>query len=47
MLMNEERRGIECIAGLDDVPPISGAVVVVSPKTGGGMGGNSRTIALV
>lgn len=41
------RWGIECIAGLDEVPP-SGATVVVAPlKIAGGTGGNSRIMALV
>jgi kynurenine formamidase len=41
------RWGVECIAGLDDVPAIGATVVVAAPKVGGGTGGNSRIMALV
>ena len=41
------RWGVECIAGLDDVPPAGATVVVATPKIGGGTGGNSRIMALV
>lgn len=41
------RWGVECIAGLEDVPPVGATVVVATPKIGGATGGNSRIIALV
>lgn len=41
------RWGIECIAGLDDVPPAGATIVVAAPKIAGGTGGNCRIMALV
>ena len=41
------RWGVECIAGLDDVPATGATVVVATPKIGGATGMNSRIMALV
>ena len=41
------RWGIECIAGLDDVPEAGATIVVAAPKIAGGTGGNCRIMALV
>jgi len=41
------RWGVECIAGLDDVPPVGATLIVATPKVGGGTGGSSRIMALV
>ena len=41
------RWGVECIAGLDDVPPAGATLVAAAPKIGGATGMNSRLIALV
>lgn len=41
------RWGVECIAGLDDVPPVGATVLVAAPKIGGATGGTSRIMALI
>lgn len=41
------RWGIECIAGLDDVPAAGATIVVAAPKIAGATGGNCRIMALV
>lgn len=41
------RWGMECIANLDQVPPIGATLVVGGPKIQGATGGPSRLIALV
>ncbi|MBK5928144.1 cyclase family protein [Rhodobaculum claviforme] len=41
------RYGIECIAGLDDVPAAGATLVVGAPKFRGGTGGPARVLALV
>ncbi len=41
------RFGIECIAGLDDVPATGATLVVGAPKHAGGSGGPARIFALV
>ncbi|MDQ2090864.1 cyclase family protein [Marimonas arenosa] len=41
------RYGIECIAGLDDVPAAGATLVVGAPKVGGGTGGPARLFAMV
>lgn len=41
------RWGIECIAGLDNVPAVGATIVVAAPKIAGGTGGNCRIMALV
>ena len=41
------RWGVECIAGLDDVPPVGATLLVAPPKIGGSTGGNSRIMALI
>lgn len=41
------RWGIECIAGLDDIPPAGATIVVGAPKIADGTGGLSRIMALV
>ncbi|MGY6633601.1 MAG: cyclase family protein [Alkalilacustris sp.] len=40
------RYGIECIAGLDDVPTAGATLVVGAPKFRGGTGGPARVLAL-
>ncbi|WP_029057364.1 cyclase family protein [Stappia stellulata] len=42
-----ERWGIECLAGLDEVPATGATLVVGAPKIKGATGGPSRVIALV
>jgi kynurenine formamidase len=41
------RYGIECVAGLDAVPPAGATLVVGAPKHRGGSGGPARVLALV
>lgn len=41
------RYGIECLAGLDAVPPAGATLVVGAPKHKGGSGGPARVLALV
>ena len=41
------RWGIECIAGLDEVPAAGAVLIVGSPKIAGATGGPSRVLALV
>lgn len=41
------RWGIECIANLDEVPPVGATIVVGAPKIAGATGGPSRILALV
>jgi kynurenine formamidase len=41
------RWAIECMANLDDVPPVGATLVVGAPKHEGGTGGPCRLIALV
>ncbi len=41
------RYGIECLAGLDGVPPSGATLVVGAPKHTGGTGGPARIFALV
>jgi kynurenine formamidase len=40
------RYGIECLAGLDAVPPAGATLMVGAPKIRGGTGGQARVIAL-
>ncbi len=40
------RYGIECLAGLDEVPVAGGTLMVGAPKIRGGTGGQARVIAL-
>ncbi|WP_376098847.1 cyclase family protein [Roseomonas sp. CCTCC AB2023176] len=41
------RWGIECVAGLGNVPPVGATLVAGAPKIAGGTGGHGRVIALV
>lgn len=41
------RYGIECLAGLDQVPEAGATLVVGAPKVGGGTGGPARVFAMV
>ncbi len=41
------RYGIECMAGLGDVPTAGATLMVGAPKIGGGTGGPARLVALV
>ena len=40
------RYGIECVAGLADMPPAGATLIVGAPKHEGGSGGPARLIAL-
>lgn len=41
------RYGIECLAGLDQVPPAGATLIVGAPKVRDGTGGPARVVALV
>lgn len=41
------RYGIECVAGLDALPPAGATLIVGAPKTRAGTGGPTRLLALV
>jgi kynurenine formamidase len=45
--LGSNRWGLECVAGLADVPPRGATIVVGGPKIAGATGGPSRVLALV